>query len=717
MERLKFEVFVDRRSVEPFTSTAVEEADKDKEALGFLSSKVFYEFAAKEQLFIAVDAGASPPVYVGHILFDCKYPRCSVLQINVVESCRGLGVAKSLLRSLREHLIPVGFTSIAARVAEDLENANRFYQSQDFYIQNVMRGGASRKRTILRRVLELPTPQLFSASGLSEADPLGLCRALPVEQPVYLLDLNVVRDIGPRRPRNGTVVSLFKAARMGIYLLGVSSEAKAELRRTATRKTDPLADFLKVFPEFRLPATKQIDGICDAVLRLVFPLAPGMASATPQQASDVRHIATVIHFKLAGIVTSDGAILEASSALEKNFRIKAISPEALTVALPESTDAGDSVSTQLEPVDVRPISGTDLLELRGFFGRWFSRESAQLEAWVKWDIDDSGHHYLATAGTEIVGYAGLRVAPGRNTFSARLAIDEIKNDAEVICSALIRRLEDHLTDGTVRTVHMELPSHQAATRETALTWGYRGPTDGRDLVKTYGAQVVTPKTWTKYRDELLASSGIRLPPTAPIYAHADLQISIVTPKGERTFQTCEQLESLLRPVLFALDGRPAVITPIRREYSAGLLEHLPQWSLLGHERPSIFPTKHYVAGAQVMNRVERGSLMLFYESTRNGGSGSIVAIARIRQAYVKAAELMDKSDLDPSILDGEALIRIGTSTQKTILTFDNIMRFRRPVGLATLRDLGCGDSHKLLSTSAITPTQLQSILDHAFPPT
>lgn len=75
---------------------------------------------------------------------------------------------------------------------------------------------------------------------------------------------------------------------------------------------------------------------------------------------------------------------------------------------------------------------------------------------------------------------------------------------------------------------------------------------------------------------------------------------------------------------------------------------------------------------------------------------------------------MDNSDLDPSILDADTLSSIGTSSQKTIVTFDNIVSFKNPVGLDFLRAEGCGDAHQLLSTSSINDSQLDAILRHAF---
>src|SRR5688572_13208959 len=119
-----------RSSVAPLVSEAIAHSDRDKDALGFLPAAVFHEFAIKEQLFVAVSGAlGAPSSYVGHILFDCRYPRCSILQVNVVESMRRSGVGRKLVCTLRDHLTSLSFTSISARVAADLPKANSFYQA------------------------------------------------------------------------------------------------------------------------------------------------------------------------------------------------------------------------------------------------------------------------------------------------------------------------------------------------------------------------------------------------------------------------------------------------------------------------------------------------------------------------------------------------------------------------------------------------------------
>ncbi|KWE65736.1 hypothetical protein WL79_00975 [Burkholderia ubonensis] len=160
--------------------------------------------------------------------------------------------------------------------------------------------------------------------------------------------------------------------------------------------------------------------------------------------------------------------------------------------------------------------------------------------------------------------------------------------------------------------------------------------------------------------------------------------------------------------------RPAVITPVRRDFAEHLLAHLPQRSLLPHARAALYREKHYLSDKRTLKHFQRGSLVLFYESTKNHGLGAIVAIARVQHAYLKSQEAMARADLDPSVLDDAALEAIGRSKVKTVTVFDNLIQLPHPVPLETLRLLGCGDATKLMTTHPINDSQLQEIVARGF---
>jgi hypothetical protein len=105
--------------------------------------------------------------------------------------------------------------------------------------------------------------------------------------------------------------------------------------------------------------------------------------------------------------------------------------------------------------------------------------------------------------------------------------------------------------------------------------------------------------------------------------------------------------------------------------------------------------------------------MFFYESTKQGGRGELVAMARVRQAYLKPESGL-AVDLHQSVLTETSLLEIGRSGVKTVTVFDNIFQLPNGVPLRTLQRLGCGRPNDLISTRPIGDLQLQELLREAF---
>jgi ribosomal protein S18 acetylase RimI-like enzyme len=167
----RFLVLTRYSDIAPFVEQVVSSADQNKNALGFFAASVFQEFARTEQLHVIAETSSNGAIYAGHLMFKCNRGKASVLQMFVAPTYRRCGAAKILLDNLKSHLTENGLISISARVAEDLTEANTFWEKQNFYVQRVAQGGTARKRTILVRCYELASPQLFASSGLSSANP------------------------------------------------------------------------------------------------------------------------------------------------------------------------------------------------------------------------------------------------------------------------------------------------------------------------------------------------------------------------------------------------------------------------------------------------------------------------------------------------------------------------------------------------------------------
>lgn len=245
--------------------------------------------------------------------------------------------------------------------------------------------------------------------------------------------------------------------------------------------------------------------------------------------------------------------------------------------------------------------------------------------------------------------------------------------------------------------------------------GFVGAESGSSLFKVVLNRVVTPGNWAVTTTELAALAQLRFPSTCPSYKGIDQQIEVLCPDGNRRYVPLHEVETSLAPAILCLPGRPAVITPIQKDFAAQLLEHSPQSSLLPRARAVQYMERHYFSAERTLKFFARGTIILFYESGKGGGAAAIVAIGRVQRAFLKQDEAIDQSDFNPSVLNSKTLASIGTSKIKTVTAFDNLIVLPRPVPLSSLQRLRCGAAHQLISTSPITSEQLNAILSEALP--
>lgn len=700
----------------PFIETVVKAADGEKNALGFFPASVFNDFARKEQLFVAVRQQGATRIYAGHLLFDARHPKAHVLQIFVSHAFRKRGVAERMLDHLKRHLTEHAFISMYARVAEDLIEANGFWHSQNFYVQRMEAGGKTHKRTILVRIHELDTPQLFSSSGISASDPLGLNFASATDVPLFLLDLNVLFDLGPRRRRNEDILDLFRAERMGSCQLALSMEINAELTRTATEgRTDPMLAYARIFPTFPCPDDKDWNTLADQLGLIVFPAKHQAGTLSANDISDLRHLATAIHHRLTGFITNDSSILNATARLKQDYGIQIISPTAFKDLNASTAREEVFETTADDTLALARITADDDAAVRQLLSGLGLHGSNMFSTWAAVDSNERVcvRQGIWRNGT-LLGYLTWpKPAPGSG-IHARIGVDETQPNALNVARVLLRHLIEQASTSGATQIRLEFPPHQARVREVASTLGFGGTAAETSLTKAVLGRVVTKANWSECNDQLVDATRLRLPDATPVFRNVDQHLRLLRPDGNPAHMPLMVLESLLAPAILALPGRPAVISPVRRGFAEHLLGHLPQKSLLPHLRAALYSEKHYLSGEKTLKHFKRGHLVLFYESAGNGGLGAIVALARVRHAYLKSQEAMERSDLDPSVLDAAGLAAIGRSKIKTVTVFDNLICFKRPVTRATLESLGCGSPTRLLTTREIDDSQLQAILAEGF---
>ncbi len=710
-----FVVLESYADIQPWLERVCNESDAHTHELGFLPRSAFEQFARKGWLYVLCKREHSKIEYVGHLLFDVSYPRAHVRQMYVYDTYRRSSCASLLLKRLRSSLTTLSYISIYARVAEDLVAANAFWQKQQFYVQRSERGGASKKRQILVRCCELNSPQLFPTSTVEDGNPLGLIAPTSSEPPMFLLDLNVLFDASkPRRPRRSDAIGLFQAERMNFCRLAVSDEIRTELERTALsdRQTDPMSAYVDLFPYVPVASQPQTEDLIKELAEIVFSDAVRTRPLNANERSDLKHLAAAINNKLSGLITNDGALLRAAEKIETRFKVQVLDSGCFQS---DQKELGSHECFDLQKQDTIQLLSVDNIreaDVRVFLSNILHASGSEIA--IRWLPHGTQSRIAIQIGVWIasacVGYLTLLSKGIGSGLVARAAIDPSHSQAMECARMLLLYLVDRVAEDGPGVVHLEIPPQQPQLREIAAVLGFGGSTKSQHLSKSILGRVLTSANWPINHNILFAVGGPKLPPEPPGYRGPDQQLPLITPDGNRRHISVDQLESLLSPALLCLDGRPAVITPVRRTFAEPLLGHSRQRQLLPRETASLFQDRKYIGTPRALRHFRRGTLMFFYESSTNGGCSGIVAVARVREAYLKMIDSFEASDLHQSVLDPEQLKKIGKSSVKAVTLFDNIFPFRSPVGLATLRRIGCGRSNDLITTKPINSEQAKAIL-------
>jgi GNAT superfamily N-acetyltransferase len=256
----QFIVLKQRNDVEPWLTHVINASDSNTNELGFLPKIVFSTHAMRGNLYVL----KSGTRYAGHLLFTSSHPRLKVTQMYVDAEFRGYGGGRKLLETLiAEH---PSFAEIRARVAEDMDEANAFWERNHFRVHASMDGGQSTGRKISVRVRALDLPQLFPADPIQTLE--GAIGS-EFSSPSYLLDLNVLFDAGIRRERQPAFSGLIASERQGMCKLFISDEIANELHRSAQQgKVDRMMDFVATFETLSVGKDRDLE---QAVSKLVFP--------------------------------------------------------------------------------------------------------------------------------------------------------------------------------------------------------------------------------------------------------------------------------------------------------------------------------------------------------------------------------------------------------------------------------------------------------------
>lgn len=708
MEELQ--ILNDYESVEPYLEVLRRAADQNKTSLGFLPASVFSEYARRAKLWVAISSSGQ---YRGHLLFDRKFPKATIIQMYSEPSSRRSGVATAMLSALKDALTVDGYLTIRASVAEDLAAANSFWERQGFYIQSKRPGGQTTRRIILVRVHELKGPQLFERSGLevTGSDSLGLAHVAAQIPLMYLVDLNIIFDVAKRRPQHDAAARLFRAAHAGECRIAISDEMQRELHREAqSPHTDPMLCLIDSLPCVRLPATEETGAVLEGVAKLVFPekVFPGQLSKN--DLSDVRHVATAILCKLAGFVTRDHRILRAAADLEAKYYLQILAPTEFGT---DDLSHGNELELELSGmgrVQVTAYESAHYDQVRALLLLHGIRADDMVGFWLpRGSQDGAAATLVAKDGEVVVGYIlASRFEPRARCTRIRAIVDERCVFSEDVARILLLSVMKADVRSAPGLFELSVADRQADLRDVASSLGFRATRHPNALMKVAVNKIVLEHGWSDFRVSLGDLADLRLPAEAPSWESHQQQVEVICADGNRRFVRLDALETLLSPILFGFSRRPAVIVPIQPRYSEALLGNSRQLSLAPRMQLEASESRMYLADPRSLSRYTKGGIILFYESGPKGQM-AVVALARILDVHLIRRDELGEESLRRSVLNQASLSKIGKSKEKLACIFDNLIHLAKPVELARLRSIGIRSS-SLVTAKKIDGVQLGEIL-------
>ncbi|MEO5917088.1 MAG: GNAT family N-acetyltransferase [Luteolibacter sp.] len=312
---------------------------KDSCTLGFMPRGAFEEGITKGTLLVATDGQDQ---ILGYLLYRVAHAYASVAHLCVAPAARKGGVGKSLMDELKR--LTTHLDGIKLKCRRDFE-AHRQWPKWGFIAKGAAIGrGADNADLVIWHL---------------DHNPDDLLSALPQRKTLVAIDANVFFDLfWPDRPTRKISGALLEPWIDDIVELGLTSEIYNDIDRCKdTELRDTSKAKAATYHPIRAAATR-IDPV-DAELRKFYPVT---GSLTPQDISDIRHVAHAIVAEVRYFVTRDAKLLAKAPEILDKFDVQLLSPVEFVSRLdsiereqeyqPQRLGASSIVTKRFEPQEI-----------------------------------------------------------------------------------------------------------------------------------------------------------------------------------------------------------------------------------------------------------------------------------------------------------------------------------------------------------------------------
>ena len=707
--------------VMPYVDQVRRLADSHQDEFGFLHEPVYVESAERGNLWIVIDKASRD--FRGYLLLGGRHPRMKVFQAFVHPDHRSSGIGKRLISELIKYSTERGYLNITARVLSQLE-ANRFWKKVGFHIIKQKPGT---RGTINIYSLNLDVPSLFgdeSDQPSSDQATIQIDPRRPLLQTLtYVIDLNVYFDAVRNRDSGQSSKIIASALRKEI-LLYVTSEFATELERASQDlENDPILAFAKGLPSLPQVRLDQLQTAIADLKNLLSSTTHHLRQWTRNDESDLTHLASSIHHRASGFITSDAAILRNAKRIYKRFGLQVVSPSDLVDSFEPD---GSANQTPISVLSVnREIQVSNLNDQnRTSVDRFLLHHDLGKLPLLSWPGTIPGsacpEPLVVSASDQIIGiglWSGTR-RPSANLV-LHLVVDEDHPDSDLAIDRILAFSANVEDVGRVWRFNLKILRSHIRTRETLLRRGFHPQVnidDGAEIeftrVVTNGP--VTSNVWPIMEKVFLDKTGLRLPPAMPTYQELKNTGIVLSRDGTRRpwTMTLFDFETFLSPGLIIAPHRDAVIVPIRERYADELLPEARDQGLLLSQHDAEFRLERaYFLTAGRHNILPRGKLVVFYVSAPRSQAVALSRVTFSDTLTTTQAMLLIRQGV---LKESELRQRANDRNQITVFTFDNILRFSQNIDFSRLKDLGCVRDANLVTAQNISDVELGHIVREGF---
>lgn len=684
----------------------VDVADQYKSEIGFWARSSLSDAIKRTRLIASVLDDAEGPNAVGFIVHSGVHPSSKIQAVAVHPDHLRLGIAQSLLDAAVSQLEAEHFISVCAKPAKDLQHAQEFYEKNGFEFVRIEAGGQARKRQIVVRERILRAPSLFDT--LEQQRTVDVPAAIDnVRNRLWIIDINVLFDLlKSNRDRYQKAYRIIGAALAGRINVAVTSEFIEELQRSGSKfESDPILELASALPTIFIADKGALKENAAEAHDLIFAKNQSKQAGSPQAMSDCRHIAECSLGNAAAFITSDGPLLKSRSLIRKHFGLEVAALDDLYDALSFYDIEHDGSDVIAEGFRINLGTTKDALAL-------ITKTKSQpytSEGATPFPRNNTTHIMLAyNDGDDVIGYLNVQT-PDKlgGSHKVILIVDHQEGIAEQVADALLGKGLEMLTKGGPHLASLSDIPGQTTVRRVAQQLGFKQADTGHDLVKLVLGGPLTPNSLADQLNKVRLSMGEEL--SKRLFPAS---IERLDELFENDIDAFERLERSLSPGLLVSNHRKIIIQPIGEPFAAELLGTSDQLNFLEKFGGAYRTEKVYVCSSNKRNYFLPNQIILFYESVRSGGRGVVVAAANVAGVMLQDKSKVTKSQMKRAVVD--SVEKLSTTEQVTLVTFNSLLRFPRPVTLERLKKLGAHTGQNFVSTTKIATIVGQQIMDEGW---